>query len=121
MRAHSRLSGTAWLTNPGCLTHDDRAVRDDNAFMRFSFARHAFLVIALAALPALAVAQTEFPSRPVKIVVPVAPGGAPDVVARLLADRLSALWAQPVVVENRSGAGERIGADAVAKAAPDGY
>ncbi|MPZ41011.1 MAG: tripartite tricarboxylate transporter substrate binding protein [Rhizobiales bacterium] len=66
-------------------------------------------------------AQGDYPSRSIKIVVPVSAGGAPDVVARLIADKLSERFRQPVIVENRPGAGERIGAEYVAKAAPDGY
>src|SRR5437763_16595896 len=79
--------------------------------------------LALAALAAASPCRAGdvFPSRPIKIVVPVAAGGAPDVVARLVADKLAAKLAQPVFVENRPGAGERIGAEFVAKAEPDGY
>jgi len=66
-------------------------------------------------------AQTDYPSRPVKIIVPVSAGGAPDVVARILAEKLSDRFKQPVVVENRPGAGERLGAEQAAKAVPDGY
>jgi tripartite-type tricarboxylate transporter receptor subunit TctC len=80
--------------------------------------------LAIAALAATAEpnhADEGFPSRPIKIVVPVAAGGAPDVVARLVADRLGAKLGQPVIVEDRPGAGERIGAEFVAKAEPDGY
>jgi Uncharacterized protein conserved in bacteria len=62
-----------------------------------------------------------WPEKPVKIVVPFAAGGATDVVARALGQRLGAIWKQPVVIENRPGAGGNIGADVVAKAAPDGY
>ena len=67
-----------------------------------------------------AVAQT-FPDRPVKIVVPLPPGGSPDTIARTLAQNLQDTWKQPVVVENRTGGSQNIGADAVAKSAPDGY
>ena len=71
----------------------------------------------LGALPAAAQA-TGYPDRPIKIVVPLPPGSPPDVLARLVADGLSRSWKQPVVVENRPGAGGNIGLDAVAKAAP---
>jgi len=79
------------------------------------------LVVALALGLSAFVAAQPYPAKPVHIVVPVAAGGAPDVVARLLAERLTARWEEPVVVDNRPGAGERIGAEAVAKAEPDGY
>ncbi|MDB5376597.1 MAG: tripartite tricarboxylate transporter substrate binding protein [Rubritepida sp.] len=73
---------------------------------------------ALAATPAFA--QPRWPSRPVRMIAASAPGGPSDVCARVLAERLSTIWGQSVVVENRSGAGGNIGADLVAKAAPDG-
>ncbi len=69
---------------------------------------------------AVTTAQT-YPDRPVKVIVPYTPGGGTDTVARAIAQRLSTKWGQPVVVENRPGAGTSLGADAVAKAAPDGY
>jgi len=84
-----------------------------------SWARFAATLVALA-FPALVAAQA-WPSKPVKIVVPFAAGGATDVVARLLAQKLSESWGQTVVVENRAGAGGNIGADVVAKSPADGY
>jgi tripartite-type tricarboxylate transporter receptor subunit TctC len=80
-----------------------------------------FAAAALAATASLALAQPAFPSRNVTIVVPYAPGGGHDATARVLAERLSALWGRPVVVENKPGANGMIGAEAVARAAPDGH
>jgi tripartite-type tricarboxylate transporter receptor subunit TctC len=84
-----------------------------------NWARVAASVVALG-LPGLAAAQP-WPAKPVKIVVPFAAGGATDVVARLLAQKLTEAWGQSVVIENRAGAGGNIGAEAVAKSPPDGY
>jgi tripartite-type tricarboxylate transporter receptor subunit TctC len=74
-----------------------------------------------AALAGGAAAQGQWPSRPVRMIVPFPPGSSPDLVARMLNDRLGAALGQPVVVENRPGAGGMVGTGAVAKAAPDGY
>lgn len=62
-----------------------------------------------------------FPERAVRIIVPLTPGGSPDTLARVLAQGLQPVWAQPVVVENRPGGNQNIGADLVAKSAPDGH
>jgi tripartite-type tricarboxylate transporter receptor subunit TctC len=66
-------------------------------------------------------AQANYPSRTVKIIVPLPAGAAADVLPRVLADKLTIRWGQPVIIENRPGAGLKLGAEAVAKAAPDGY
>ncbi len=85
--------------------------------------RAAKLFAALLALFAAqtALAQTSYPSRPVKILVGFTPGTAPDLAARILAERFSELWGTPFVVENIPGAGSNIATDRVAKAAADGY
>ena len=73
------------------------------------------------ACSSVAVAQAEYPVRPVKMIVPFAPGGSADLGARVIAQKLGEQMAQPVLVENRAGANSNVGADAAAKAAPDGY
>lgn len=79
-------------------------------------------LIATGASARVVLAQgTDWPARPLRVIVPFGPGSTPDVFARLIADRLSPALRQPVIVENRVGAGGNIGTDAVAKAAPDGY
>ena len=77
------------------------------------------LLLALA-LP-LALHAQDYPSRPVRIIVPFQPGGGSDTLARLLAEKLTARWGQPVVVENRAGAGGNVGAGFVAQSSPDGH
>lgn len=77
------------------------------------------LLFILLALPAAAAAQ--FPSRQITLIVPIPPGGAPDIAARLIGQKLAESLGQPVVVENRTGANGNIASDLVAKAQPDGY
>ncbi len=75
----------------------------------------------LAALAGGAAAQGQWPAKPVRMIVPFPPGSSPDLVARMLSEPLGAALGQPVVVENRPGAGGMVGTGAVAKAPPDGY
>ena len=81
----------------------------------------AFFILAGGMVIAGPAAAQSYPNRAVRIVVPFAAGGGTDVMARNIAQKLNEAWAQPVVVENRPGAGGIIGADAVAKSPPDGY
>jgi tripartite-type tricarboxylate transporter receptor subunit TctC len=86
--------------------------------------RRATLALAASTLPALNVAQAQtapWPNRPIRIVIPWPPGQATDLAGRVIAQRLSEKLGQPVVPENRAGAGGTIGTDVVAKSAPDGY
>lgn len=87
------------------------------------FRRHLLIMgaLILGTATSLSAHAQRFPSRPVHMVVPFAPGGASDQQARALANRLAAMWQQPVVVENRAGAAGAVGASYVAKAAADGY
>jgi tripartite-type tricarboxylate transporter receptor subunit TctC len=85
--------------------------------MRIALSAFA-LASAFAALPAGA---QSYPTKPVRIIVPFAPGGATDIVTRVVGQKLNELWGQTVVVDNRAGAGGNIGGDLAAKANPDGY
>ena len=83
--------------------------------------RSALLLAATLALGGSAWAQADWPTKPVRIVVPFAPGGTTDLTARVIAEQLGQVFKQPFVVENKAGAGGNVGASEVAKAAPDGY
>ena len=88
----------------------------------FASSRHLLAALGLAlAIVAPAAHAQDYPSKPVRIIVPFAAGGPADIYARFIATRLQETFAQPFVVDNRPGAGALIGTDAVAKAAPDGY
>ena len=79
------------------------------------------LLASFVALFSTIAAAQGFPERPVRIIVPLTPGGSPDTIARSVAASLQNVWTQPVVVENRPGGSQNIGADMVAKSAPDGH
>lgn len=81
----------------------------------------ALTALCVAGLSGSVVQAQKFPDKPVKLVVPFAPGGGADLLARTMSTSLTELWGQPVLVENRAGASGNIGAEAVARAEPDGY
>jgi len=83
--------------------------------------RRTLLLTGAASLATPAIAQAPYPNRPVRMIVPWPPGQATDLMARVVAQKITEQWGQPVVPENRAGAGGMIGTAAVAKAAPDGY
>ena len=78
-------------------------------------------LVAVALLTLDAYAQAPYPTRPVRLIVPSSPGGGTDIIARIVGPKLSERLGQPVVIENRAGAGTMIGGEVVAKAPPDGY
>jgi tripartite-type tricarboxylate transporter receptor subunit TctC len=84
--------------------------------VRIGAALAAFLICGTSAL-----AQQSFPTKPVHLLIPYAPGGAVDILGRTLGDELSKKWGQPVIIENRTGAGGTIASQVVAKSTPDGY
>jgi tripartite-type tricarboxylate transporter receptor subunit TctC len=92
--------------------------------MRHGMNRRALLrlgVALIAALPATAFAQADFPSRAIKIVVPLPPGATADILPRIIGEKLTAPWGQPVIIENKPGAAQNLGAEAVARSESDGY
>jgi tripartite-type tricarboxylate transporter receptor subunit TctC len=92
-----------------------------NDVTRRAWLRGALLMAAAALMPVQAVAQTDYPNRPIRVVVPFPAGGTTDMLARLFAQKMGESMGQTLVVENVGGAGGSIGADQVAKAAADGY
>ena len=83
--------------------------------------RRCAATLGLALAAGSACAQAAWPERPVKVVVSAAAGSAPDIVARILGDRLTQMWGRALVIDNRPGAGGNLGAQAAARSAPDGY
>jgi len=86
----------------------------------FQFVRHAMLCLA-GCLPAAALAQGTYPVKPIQFIVPYAAGGNGDIVTRIVSQKLASVLGQPLLIDNRPGAGGNIGAEAAARAAPDGY
>jgi tripartite-type tricarboxylate transporter receptor subunit TctC len=92
-----------------------------SALQRVTFFTAVAIGVAVAVAPGDARAQENFPSKPIRFVVPFTAGGGTDVVARMIAQKMNESWGQAVVIENRTGAGGTIGANLVAKATPDGH
>src|ERR1700761_8535254 len=105
------------MFKPSILPAERQAIKMVNAIRQ---ARIIVLAVVFSAAASMAVAQS-FPDHAVKIVVPSSPGGAIDLTGRIIAEKLQQKWGKPVVVENRPGASMQVGADAVARSAPDGY
>src|ERR671939_114338 len=81
----------------------------------------ACFVALLIAMTSMAIAQEKFPSRPIRIIVAYTPAGTTDILARLVAQKMTESWGQTVIVENRAGANGNIGTEIAARATPDGY
>src|SRR5881628_2823523 len=94
---------------------------DNDNPMRRLHGTLAGLALAVFMTPAAAQTTQPWPSRPLRIVVPFAPGGTTDLIGRMVAEGLTQALGQPVVVDNKAGAGGNLGAAEVARAAPDGY
>src|SRR5580693_8770642 len=92
-----------------------------NLALRSCLSACAWLCALAPFAPAAAHADDAYPTRPIHIVIPFPAGGPSDIAARIIAQRMNEAWGQPVVVDNRPGANTIIGAETVAKAAPDGY
>ena len=80
-----------------------------------------FVTAMLCATSALAQDAKDYPNKPIRFIVPYPPAGGTDIVARIIVDPLAAVLGQPIVIENRGGAGGNVGTDVAAKSAPDGY
>ncbi|MGA0570226.1 Bug family tripartite tricarboxylate transporter substrate binding protein [Variovorax sp. VNK109] len=92
-----------------------------NKFTRRATLAAGVAAVAVATFAPVAAQAQAFPTKPIRIVVPFPPGGSTDLLARRIGEKLAAAWGQPVVVENRAGAGGTVGADYVAKSPADGY
>src|SRR5215813_12890991 len=99
----------------------ERILAQGDRAMRPVRIRALIFALTLALAPLGGAAAQDFPSRPVRFVVPYAAGGSGDLLARLLGNKLASLWGQQVVIDNRAGAGGLIGTEFAARSEPDGY
>lgn len=110
----------AAIANAANRTNHEETVMNGNASSSKLLRRLAAAFL-LVSITGIAGAQGDYPSRAIRIIVPLPPGGIADALPRILADKLSARWGQPVIIENRPGAANNIGAEAAARSEPDGY
>jgi tripartite-type tricarboxylate transporter receptor subunit TctC len=103
------------------VVHNPQHLTKEHTCMKRRTLLHGVAAIGTAGLALSVLAQDAYPSRPIKIIAPVQPGGGVDLVARTIGDRLGKVLGQPIVVENQSGGGGIVGSMATARAAPDGY
>src|SRR6185295_18211228 len=109
------------------IEHQGRLMRCDDSWAmsdekRMSGARLLAVTLAFTALAACGYAHAQsYPSKSIRLLVPFPPGGGTDYTARLVSQKLTEMWGQPIVIENRPGASTTIASEIVAKAAPDGY
>src|SRR5262249_23009490 len=112
-------TGRRWRRRSGCGCNDRRLVM--RRWDRIGLKALGTLGLALAGVTLSLAQSPTFPNRTIRIVVPFPAGGPTDILSRVIAQKMSEDWGQPVVIENRPGADTAIGAVQVAKAAPDGY
>src|SRR5512141_1996666 len=108
------------MSNETITSHPDWAIMKSRAFIRTIVALSFVAAIDNALAQPSKAATASYPSRPIRLIVPVAPGGSSDGMARILGQRLTDSWNQQVLVDNRPGASEILGTDLVAKGVPDG-
>ena len=118
-----KRGGEAWIANGSAMQARPGAHADEPAAGIRADVVKALVVASALSLPAglAAAAEGAFPARPIRLIVAQAPGSGPDILARLIGQKLTESWGQQVIVENRPGANGIIGVEAAAKAKPDGY
>ncbi|MSQ71742.1 MAG: tripartite tricarboxylate transporter substrate binding protein [Betaproteobacteria bacterium] len=119
MPSIARSSIASGRVSPGVSTLSGRLA--SRVASRLASAAIALCAACAVALAAITPAAAQYPSRPIRLLVPIPPGGGPDIVARLIAPKLAEALGEPVLVENRVGGNGSVAGEAVARAAPDGY